>query len=406
MHKNTQPAARIRAALSIFALGGLVAVTGCEKKEDVRTYSAPKDGGSAAAPAGSSQATGKEVQWTVPAGWKELPPQPMRTAGFGISAEDPSAIFTVIPLPKSPLVENVNRWEKQVGSPPSGAEQVEKMVRHADLPGGHADIVDLTGPEPTDGKKRQRIIGAMIERGPQIWFFKMTAPAEIAEAQKGNFEAFMTSVRFAGPAPAGGHDHAHDHDHGHDHAPKPGAAPAGPATPMTAPAASADPSAAPATTAPAASASPAAAASGGPEKLAKYDAPEAWVKETTPRPMRLMTFKLSGPNKPDEVTVIKLSKNSTGELLPNVNRWRTQVGLPPVESANEKDVPRVTIGGQEAMLFDFAGPEATPTKRQILAVAKRGSDVWYFKLIGDAKVVESQAEAFKKYLASIEFAPE
>jgi hypothetical protein len=122
--------------------------------------------------------------------------------------------------------------------------------------------------------------------------------------------------------------------------------------------------------------------------------------------MRLMTFKLSGPDKPDEVSVIKLSKNSTGELLPNINRWRAQVGLGSVESANEKDVSRVTVGGQEAMLFDFAGPEGTPTKRQILAVAARGNDVWYFKLIGDAKVVESQAEAFKKYLASIEFAPE
>jgi hypothetical protein len=185
MHKSTQPTARIRAALSTFALGAIVAVMGCEKKEEVRSYSAPKDSGVAAAPAGSAQAAVKEVQWTVPAGWKELPPQPMRHAGFSISPDDPSAIFTVIPLPKSPLVENVNRWEGQVGLKPSGAEQVEKMIRHADLPGGHADIIDLTGPEPTDGKKRPRILGAMIERGPQIWFFKMTAPARHRRGAEG-----------------------------------------------------------------------------------------------------------------------------------------------------------------------------------------------------------------------------
>src|SRR4051812_23799201 len=129
-------------------LTALLAIAGCNRDEQaIRTYQVPKEpppaqreapavtptmaSAAAAAPDNPGGAGSREVDWTVPAGWKELPGQQMRFASFQVSAEKPDVQLTVIPLGAEAgnLLDNVNRWEKQLGLPPTPQQDLGKIVK-------------------------------------------------------------------------------------------------------------------------------------------------------------------------------------------------------------------------------------------------------------------------------------
>jgi len=84
-----------------------------------------------------------------------------------------------------------------------------------------------------------------------------------------------------------------------------------------------------------------------------YTPPPGW-KEAPPRAMRLVTFLPPGEGKQPE---LYLSQPFGGSLLDNVNRWRGEVGLPPVTEADLSSlVTEVKLGDAKAYRVDFSGP--------------------------------------------------
>jgi hypothetical protein len=84
-------------------LAGLALLgAGCDRDETVRVYPAPKDPPPPAQPP-------PPISWTVPPGWKQLPAAQMRYAAYAVSEEHPDVVLTVVPLPPSDLLANVNR---------------------------------------------------------------------------------------------------------------------------------------------------------------------------------------------------------------------------------------------------------------------------------------------------------
>jgi hypothetical protein len=70
--------------------------------------------------------------------------------------------------------------------------------------------------------------------------------------------------------------------------------------------------------------------------------------------MRLVTFLPPGEGKQPE---LYLSQPFGGSLLDNVNRWRGEVGLPPVkETELSSVVTEVKLGDVKAYRVDFSGP--------------------------------------------------
>jgi len=136
----------------------------------------------------------------------------------------------------------------------------------------------------------------------------------------------------------------------------------------------------------------------------KATIPAGWELDPRPRMMREATFTVGDPSKKTEVVITKLPGGPAGGLTENVNRWRGQVGLPPVAEVNEQSIRKVKIAGKDASVFDFAGPESAPTRRQIQAVIPADSGVYYVKIIGDAALVADQQSKFERFLTSIEFA--
>src|SRR5665213_252865 len=136
----------------------------------------------------------------------------------------------------------------------------------------------------------------------------------------------------------------------------------------------------------------------------KYTLPDGW-KEKPPTQMRVASFEISDGGRQADVSVIPMGGMAGGNLA-NVVRWRGQVGLEPVdEDAVQKMTEKVVIAGQDADLFDIAGtgPGSGAGQRIIASVLHRDDTAWFFKMTGDADLVEKQKAAFVSFLKSVQF---
>ncbi len=153
---------------------------------------APFAGGGRPAAAPPPQAA--PFEYELPEGWQELPPDSMRVAAFAVTEADSTLEVTVIPLPPSDLLANVNRWCGQIGIPPLAADELDSVRRSIEIGGAGGDYVELWGAE--DARPREAILGAIVTRAGQQWYFKLKGDAELAEREQQRFLDFLTSVQW------------------------------------------------------------------------------------------------------------------------------------------------------------------------------------------------------------------
>ncbi len=138
----------------------------------------------------------------------------------------------------------------------------------------------------------------------------------------------------------------------------------------------------------------------------QWKLPAGW-EQVTPGQMRLASFRVNGRDgKQADVGIFPLP-GAAGSDLDNVNRWRSQVGQPPVpEEELAKLAQAVEVAGQTAQLYDQAGTNAgSGEKSRILAaIMHRESVTWFFKMAGDDELVAQQKPAFVEFLKSLSFA--
>jgi hypothetical protein len=94
-----------------------------------------------------------------------------------------------------------------------------------------------------------------------------------------------------------------------------------------------------------------------------------------------------------------------GGLLPNVNRWRAQLGLAPVAETDLANLPTIDASGGTATLIDISGTDARTGKPARLTgvVLPLGGQTWFYKLMGDESVVTQQKDAFTKFIQSAKY---
>jgi hypothetical protein len=91
---------------------------------------------------------------------------------------------------------------------------------------------------------------------------------------------------------------------------------------------------------------------------------------------------------------------AAGAILPNVNRWRVQVGLEAfTEEELAKETQKVDMHGVEGDYFRLVGPQ-----QAILGViAIHGDKAWFVKLQGDHDIAVKLQEQFETFVRSIKF---
>lgn len=348
--------------------GGLaLALSGCNKDDgQIKVYSlakasleSPPSDTNPALPGNEapSMAPAGEVPTLIapsagtPSNWEPQPPSQMRQASFLVHGEKGAVAdisLVILGGGAGNVLDNVNRWLSQLKQPPVSAELLAGIVQPLPTARGDVSVVDLKGtPENGDANKDGRIIAAMISQEGKTSFFKMRGNAALVEAEKDNFSKWVTAVCGAGstmetanPAP-----------------------PSNPEAPQI-----------------------------------KWEAPAGWAT-AAPSAMRYASFTAAAENGQTADISIVTFPGDGGSDTDNINRWRQQIGLPPLDAGHSVSVVPMKIGENTFSTLDLSGTKS----RVVTAWVRRDGRTWFFKITGPDKVVEKEKPKFVKFLQSIRF---
>jgi hypothetical protein len=88
--------------------------------------------------------------------------------------------------------------------------------------------------------------------------------------------------------------------------------------------------------------------------------------------------------------------------LANISRWGVQLELP-FENASKalENAKAITVGKQQGKLVELHNPISK--QRILAAVVTQGGKDWFFKMMGDAAVVEKEQKVFEDFLKTVKF---
>jgi hypothetical protein len=344
------------------------ALTACQKNSEIKVYrvskapleeSAPQQQdamptNTAAPRMPGGLAPTAETAVTTPPNWEAQPLSQMRQASFLVKGENGAVAdvsFVSLGSAAGNVLENVNRWLGQLNQPPITEQKLGEMAQRLHTSLGDVTIVDLVGlPENADPARDGRIIAAMVTTADATLFFKMRGNAELSEAQKGDFIKWVAAVCNAQTQTASSQMAV--------------------APPQT-------------TSAP----------------QIKWTTPEGWT-EVPPSSMRYASFSASADDGGKiDISVVTFPGDG-GSDADNVNRWRGQMGLAPVDAnAVTSQVTELKTGDTTFSATDIAGNKT----RTIAAWTRRDGHVWFFKATGPTAAVEKEKPNFVKFMESVRF---
>ena len=99
-------------------------------------------------------------------------------------------------------------------------------------------------------------------------------------------------------------------------------------------------------------------------------------------------------------SVVVLPGPAGGEL-PNVNRWRNQIGLPPIDETALVAARAVVKSKAGAVnVYDFTS-EGQKKSRVIAGLIEAGGSTWFIKLTGDETAVTASRAGFLQLIGSL-----
>ncbi len=361
----------------------LLLAAGCDR-DNVKVYQADAKDAAGTPPPAAMPATmpgdlavpdnsgQPKLTYTLPEGWKEKPLTQLRVASFEITDNGKTADVSVIPLGvmSGGDLANVNRWRGQVGQSPVTDVELAQLTEKVEIAGKPSDLYDIAGTSPGSGEAT-RIIGGILHGDDSVWYFKMMGEAELTEKQKANFVAFLKSANFSKLAAPSTMDMSQ-------------LPPSHPAIPGL----STDSQTAP-------------AAEAGAKPT--WTVPTDW-KEGQLAQFLVAKFVIGSGDATAAVNVSSLSGDGGG-LLPNINRWRGQLGQAPLTEADLAKLPTIDAAGVKATLVDISGTDARSGQpaRLVGVVLPMNGQTWFYKLMGEATVVAQQQDALIQFVQSAKY---
>lgn len=137
------------------------------------------------------------------------------------------------------------------------------------------------------------------------------------------------------------------------------------------------------------------------------DSPPAGWKKQPATAMRQLSYLAENAEGAVADISLVILRGAAGGTLANVNRWRGQVGLQPVDEAGLKTSSQVvSTPAGEAIAVDLEGlaAGADPKKdgRMIGVIAPRGNDGWFFKMKGNSALVSAEKARFLSWVSTVQ----
>ena len=130
----------------------------------------------------------------------------------------------------------------------------------------------------------------------------------------------------------------------------------------------------------------------------KWKTPEGW-NAVPPSSMRYASFSAGIDSDKIDISVATFAGEG-GSDADNVNRWRQQLQLPPMNP--DAIATQIVPLKSEDLTFatiDLVGSSS----RTIAAWTRRDGRVWFFKATGQNAAIEKEKENFRKFIESIRF---
>ncbi len=271
---------------------------------------------------------------------------------------------------------NVNRWRGEVGLLPATDDLLQSVGETVQAGGQPAQLFDMAGVNAVSGETN-RIIAVIQHRDGTSWFFKMTGNADLVEQQKPVFIDFLKTLSFSSQttqkALPTGHPDTGDMGPQGQQALPPGHPVVGDMN---------------------------TAGTAGPishEWQPNWTVPRGW-QEVSAGSFLIAKFTIAGDGGSAPATVnVSQSTGDGGGLMPNVNRWRGQLGLPPV---NEALAVTFSFPGGQGQVVNINGTNTqTSQPAEIQAVViSLSSKTYFYKLMGDPKVVNAHKQEFMSFV--------
>jgi hypothetical protein len=170
-------------------------IAGAEERPSTTDAEAPAAAPPAEAPIDPSRAG---FEFAAPEGWTPGRMNSMRRAAFNVADGDRKAEVTVMPFPANPAMTDpaaqAKRWALEVGLADASEEDLKKTEKPVTIDGIEGQQFHLFGPGKGSGPLGT--LAAMVRRGDQVWFFKMTGERTLVESQREAFDDFLKSVDF------------------------------------------------------------------------------------------------------------------------------------------------------------------------------------------------------------------
>jgi hypothetical protein len=132
----------------------------------------------------------------------------------------------------------------------------------------------------------------------------------------------------------------------------------------------------------------------------KWSLPKGWSESPGGGSMRFATFKAPYAGRL-EATVVVLPGPAGGELA-NVNRWRGQIGLPPLdEAALAKARTALKTKAGTLSVYDFTSEGQAKSRLVAGTISTPDGSTWFLKMTGDADPVAKAKSDFMTILGSV-----
>lgn len=137
---------------------------------------------------------------------------------------------------------------------------------------------------------------------------------------------------------------------------------------------------------------------------AQWTKPEGWNEQPLSE-MRLGSFKVEGANAASADVSVIAFPGEAGGLISNINRWRGQLQLPPLDEDQLSQITqRTDVDNVPTYLVDFQTVENSPKPSRILgAVLQTADRTWFVKMTGPPGLIDSQREKFLAFVKSFRF---
>lgn len=355
-----------RTSFCIACLTALATFVACDEDPGIESYPTPKETINAGdQQPGMPSADSPEYDWELPEGWRHLDKQVRgRLATFALGPEDDAleVAVSVFPGNMGGPAANLNRWRDQMGLPPVDEAEADKMMLPLENSASIGRYVLIDGETVLDGSEPEAAVmfASMIPETDETWFLKATdKPNKIEEHR----ESLLTFSRTLPPQM------------------KP------PATQPTGDQAGA----------------------GHAAGKTHWTVPQGWAVAPDTSDIVEAAY-VAGPEGKVRITITSLVADGGGMLL-NINRWRDQVGLPPVRALTDQEHLLVPVSGLQGLMVVLEGTprEARPNSflevgvpaKTIVIMARQTEKTWFFKMTGPTQSVNDQRQAFTQLIESL-----